>query len=120
MTHWYYASGHGLLLTNATKELYTRVKTNLGVYAEGGESPSDEEGTRCIEEIALLRAQMRLDLEIYSRPYFHSPTRESQHLLEAAGIDANGWGTPPWRTRIAERIRRKTRRVTAKLPPASH
>jgi hypothetical protein len=120
MTHWYFGSGNGLLFTEAAKELYLKVKANLGAYAEGGGSPSDEEGTRRMQELGLLRAQMRLDLEIYSTPYLQIPDHESRRLLEAAGIDADGWGTPPWRTRIADRMRQRIRRVTAKLPPARH
>jgi hypothetical protein len=120
MTHWYFGSGNGLLFPHTTKELYLKVKANLGAYAEGGESPSGEEGTRRIEELGLLRAQMRLDLEIYSTPYLQSPDHEGRRLLKAAGIDARGWGTPPWRTRISDKMRQRMRRVTAKLPPARH
>lgn len=81
------------------------------------ESAADEEGKRRIEEIGLLRAQMRLDLDIYSTPYLPSPDEKGKELLAAAGIDPDGWGTLPWRTRAAERIRRATRHVTTQLPP---
>lgn len=117
MTHWYFRSGNGLLLPDATKQLYLKVKARLGAYAEEGGLPSDSEGTRRITELGLLRAQMRLDLDIYSVPYLASPDPESNELLAAAGIDPEGWGTPPWRTRIAERIRQTVRRATAGLPP---
>jgi hypothetical protein len=121
MTHWYFGSGNGLLLPDATKDLYLKVKARLGAYAEGGDSPSDQEGTQRIEELGLLRAQMRLDLDIYSVPYLSSPDPESTRLrtelLDAAGIDPEGWGIPPWRVRIAKSIRQTARHVTAGLPP---
>jgi hypothetical protein len=117
MTHWYFGSGNGLLLPDTTKQLYLKVKARLGVYAEGGDSASDEEGTKRIAELGLLREKMRFDLDIYSVPYLPSPDQESRELLAAAGIDPEAWGTAPWRNRIAERIRRVTRRVTAALPP---
>jgi hypothetical protein len=121
MTHWYWGSGNGLLLPDDTKELYLKVKKRLGDYAVAGGSPSDEEGEQRITEIGLLRAQMRLDLDIYSVPYMSSPDPESaelqKDLLDAAGIDPEVWGMLPWRTRAAESIRRTARHIMAKLPP---
>jgi hypothetical protein len=121
MTHWYFGSGNGLLLPDATKDLYLKVKKRLGDYAVGRDSPSGGDGKQRIMEIGLLRAQMRLDLDIYSVPYLSSPDPEStklkEDLLDAAGIDPEGWGMPPWRTRIAQNIRQTARHVTAKLPP---
>ena len=121
MTHWYFGSGKGLLLPDGTKDLYLKVKARLGAYAEGGDSPSDQDGTQRIEELGLLRAQMRLDLDIYTVPYLSSPDPKSAklrtELLDAAGIDPVGWGLPPWRFRIAEAIRQRARHVTAGLPP---
>lgn len=121
MTHWYFGSGKGLLLPDGTKDLYLKVKARLGAYAEGGDSPDDEEGRQRIEELGLLRAQMRLDLDIYTVPYLSSPDPASAklraELLDAAGIDSEGWGIPPWRVRIAETIRLTARHVTAGLPP---
>ena len=64
-----------------------------------------------------MRNQMRLDLDIYSVPYLSSPGPESRGVLEAAGIDPEDWGTPPWRTRIADRIRQTVRHLAARLPP---
>ena len=94
MTHWCVGSGNGLLLPDATKSLYLKVKARLGDYALGGNSPFQEEGKQRIEEIGLLRAQMRLDLDIYSVPYLSSPARASSdlrtELLDDAGIDP--WG----------------------------
>lgn len=49
------------------------MKARLGIYAEGGDSPDDGEGRQRIEELGLLRAQMRLDLDIYSVLYLSSP-----------------------------------------------
>jgi hypothetical protein len=121
MTHWYFGSGKGLLLPDGTKDLYLKVKARLGAYAEGGDSADDEEGRQRIEELGLLRAQMRLDLDIYTVPYLSSPDPASAklraELLDAAGIDPKGWGIPPWRIRIAETIRLTARHVTAGLPP---
>jgi hypothetical protein len=121
MTHWYFRSGNGLLLPDATKDLYLNVKARLGTYAVGADSPSDWEGTQRIEELGLLRAQMRLDLDVYSVPYLSSPGPKSMklrtELLEAAGIDPEGWGTPPWRIRMAASVRQTARHVTARLPP---
>lgn len=115
MTHWYFRSGNGLLLPSATKRLYMKVKERLGAYAVSGESSSDEDGRQCMQELGVLRAQMRLDLDVYSDPY--SWDEASDELLKAAGIASEGWGMPPWPTRITEWIRRITRHLTAKLPP---
>jgi hypothetical protein len=64
---------------------------------------------------------MRLDLDIYSVPYLSSPEPESMQLraelLDAAGIDPEGWGIPPWRIRMLETIRLRARHLTARLPP---
>jgi hypothetical protein len=117
MTHWYFGSGNGLLVPDTTKQLYLEVKSRLGHYAEGGDPPSDTEGKKRIAELGLLREKMRLDLDIYSVPYLPSPDQESRKLLAAAGIDPKGWGVPPWRLRIAERIRQTAQGVTAALPP---
>jgi hypothetical protein len=124
MTHWYFGSGHGLLLPDPTKDLYLKVKERLGDYAVAGDAAFDEEGEQRIEEIGLLRAQMRLDLDIYSVPYLSSRDPEStkleKELLNAAGINPEAWGIAPWRTRIAESIRQTVAHVAAKLPPRHH
>lgn len=121
MTHWYFGSANGLLLPDATKRLYLEVKSRLGEYAEGRDSAAEEQGKRRMTEIGLLRAQMRLDLDIYSEPYLSSSNPKNKELerklLEAAKIDSRGWGVPPWRTRVAERIRQTARHFTAGLPP---
>jgi hypothetical protein len=121
MTHWYFGSGNGLLVPEATKELYLRVKARLGFYAVGSDEAYEAEGRQRIIEIGLLRAQMRLDLDIYSVPYLSTLDAESTEvkadLLKAAGIDSEDWGIRPWRTRMAESVRRAARHVTAKLPP---
>lgn len=115
MTHWYFGSGNGLLLPDATKALYLEVKARLGAYAVEGDAPSDEGGTLRIEELGLLRAQMRLDLDIYSVSYLSTPDLDTTHrgahdqdrrrrtneLLREARIDPEGWGVPPWRIRLA-------------------
>jgi hypothetical protein len=118
MIHWYYASGNGLLLPKSTKQLYHQVKERLGVYAVSDQSLPDGDGVRCMQELGVLRAQMRLDLDVYNEPY--SWDEASDELLEAAGIASERWGMPPWRTRISGWIRHTVGDVTAKLPPRAN
>ena len=33
MTHWYFGTAHGMLLTQTTKKLYLATKKSLGMYA---------------------------------------------------------------------------------------
>jgi hypothetical protein len=115
MLHWYFGSGNGLLLPNTTKRLYMTVKERLGAYAVSSGSSSDADGTQCMQELGVLRAQMRLDLDVYSDLY--SWDEASEELLHASGIAAETWGLAPWRTRMADWIRGTAGHVTAKLPP---
>jgi hypothetical protein len=115
LTHWYFGSG-GLLLPDATKRLYLEVKTRLGDYAVGT-GPSEEDGKRCMKEIGLLRNQLRIDLDIYSHPYLESPDEARRTLLRDAKIDPDGWGVPPWRTRVADALRQRLGRLAARTPP---
>jgi hypothetical protein len=126
MTAWYFGSGGGLLLPDDTKRLYLKVKEKLGDFAIGRKPWCDEcEGRERMDEIGVLRAQMRLDLDIYSVPYMSIPDSEDTKpneatktaLLKDAHIDPRALGAPPWRARLAKSVRDLGRRATAGLPP---
>jgi hypothetical protein len=101
MTHWYFQEGNGMLLPDLTKELYLEAKRRLGAYAVGGEQDWKREGERRIDELSLLRTQMKSDLAIYGVPYLGEPDAEDKAFLRAAHIDPDRWARPPLHQRLA-------------------
>jgi hypothetical protein len=106
MTHWYFGAGHGMLLTETTKKLYLQTKASLGRYAVGGQPDWQHAGRRAIQELSLLRQQMKLDLDIYGVSYFGELDDEDDKFLRRAGIDPRRWARPPWHRRLATAARR--------------
>ena len=106
MTRWYFDAGNGMLLTNTTKWLYLEAKKRLGDFAAGDNTEWEREGERRINELSLLRLQMRSDLDIFGVSYFGEPDDDDDRaFLEAAGIDPTKWGRPPWHRRFGKRTR---------------
>lgn len=106
MTHWYFGTGHGMLLTEPTKKLYLQTKASLGRYAVGSQPDGERAGRRAIQELSLLRQQMKLDLDIYGVSYFGKLDTEDEEFLRRAGIDPRGWARPPGRRRLPTTARR--------------
>jgi hypothetical protein len=105
MTRWYFDAGNGMLLTDTTKWLYLEAKKRLGDFAAGNDPGWEYEGERRINELSLLRLQMRSDLDIYGFSYFGEPNDEGKAFLDAAGIDPRDWARPPWYKRFGKRTR---------------
>jgi hypothetical protein len=105
MTRWYFDAGNGMLLTDRTKWLYLEAKRRLGDFAAGDNPEWEREGERRINELSLLRLQMRSDLDIYGVSYFGEPNDEGKAFLKAAGIDPRGWARPRWHKRFGKRAR---------------
>jgi hypothetical protein len=102
MTEWYFDSGNGMMLTNATKEMYLNAKERLGLYAAASDPAGAEwraAGARRMRELSLLRTQMKPDLSIYGVFYFGKLDGQDEAFLEACGFDPNYWGRP-WYQRI--------------------
>jgi hypothetical protein len=103
MTHWYFGTGHGMLLTEPTKKLYLQTKASLGQYAVASQPDWECAGRRAIQELSLLRQQMKLDLDIYGVSYFGNLDDEDEAFLHRAGIDPRRWARPPWYRRLPAR-----------------
>jgi hypothetical protein len=107
MTHWYFGTGHGMLLTETTKKLYLQTKESLGYYAVGSDPGWERAGRRAIQELSLLRQQMKLDLDIYGVSYFGElDDEDDKAFLRRAGIDPQRWARPHWHRRVATAARR--------------
>jgi hypothetical protein len=116
LTDWYYDCGNGMLLTEATRNIYLRAKRNLTCpdaelvpsslresVARGGDP---ERGWATIGQLSLLRTSMRADVEIFTQPYDEELDEEDVAFLKACKIDLN---RPPWRdARRHESVRRET------------
>ena len=113
MARWYYRSGNGMLLTSATLGLYTEVRRGLDEYAVG---KGQRRAERCMDDVSLLRQQMRLDLRAISgRPYYSNELEEGDiQLLTAARIRHPQRWALPWYRRFG---RRSTDGVTGAAPP---
>jgi hypothetical protein len=107
MTHWYFGTGHGMLLTETTKKLYLQTKASLGRYAVDSQPDWEHAGRRAIQELSLLRQQMKLDLDIYGVSYFGElDDEDDKAFLRKAGIDPRHWARPPLGRRLATAARR--------------
>jgi len=121
MTHWYFGTAHGMLLTETTKKLYLKTKASLGRYVVGTDPDWQHAGRRAIRELSLLRQQMKLDLALYGVSYFDDEDEgddedeekrkkgekaEDEEFLRSAGIDPRRWARPPLPRRLATAARR--------------
>lgn len=106
LTDWYYDCGHGMLLTETTRNIYLKAKTNLTCPAEklvpaslrdrAAESDAAR-GWASIDQLSLLRTSMRADVEIFTQPYDEELSPDDVAFLEACKVDLS---RPPWRDAI--------------------
>ena len=96
-----------MLLTETTKKLNLQTKASLGRYAIDSQPDWEHAGGRAIQELSLLRQQMKLDLDIYGVSYFGElDDEDDKAFLRKAGIDPRRWARPPWRRRLATAAQR--------------
>jgi hypothetical protein len=104
LTNWYYDNGYGMLLTEATRNLYLKAKKNLTCpteelvpdslaeqVARGGDAVR---GQASIDQLSLLRTSMRGDIRIYTEPYDEELSSEDLDFLSACKVNL---GDNPWR-----------------------
>jgi hypothetical protein len=106
LTDWYYDCGNGMLLTEATRNIYLKAKANLTcpakklVPASLRDRAAEDDAARgwaSIEQLSLLRTSMRADVEIFTQPYDEELSPDDVAFLEAAKVDL---GRPPWRDAV--------------------
>jgi hypothetical protein len=113
LTHWYYDCGHGMLLTERTRNIYLTSKKNLTCankdlvpesLAEqvvlGGEAVR---GQASIDQLSLLRTSMRADIRIFTQPYDEELSDEDIAFLRACKVDLR---RAPWRDAISRQSAR--------------
>lgn len=113
LTHWYYSSGNGMLLSPGTRNIYLAAKENLLCPPENFRPSSAsadvarcerEREKRVIRQLSLLRTSMRGDLAIYTTPWGSDLDDEDIAFLTACDVDPNG---EAWRRSLPDRhIRR--------------
>jgi hypothetical protein len=105
MTHWYFGSGNGMLLTDRTKRLYLRAKERLGRYAASAGDDWRAGGFDRINELSLLRFQMKRDLDLYGVFYDEELDANGIELLTSAGIrDPDRWRARPWHDEVGAAV----------------
>jgi hypothetical protein len=107
LTDWYYDEGHGMLLTEQTRNVYLKAKKNLtcppdelvpASLAEVVRRDGDRgRGQASIDQLSLLRTAMRADVRIYTQPYDEELSEDDVAFLEACKIDLT---QAPWRDAI--------------------
>jgi hypothetical protein len=107
LTDWYYDCGHGMLLTERTRNIYLKAKANLTCQAEklvpaslGDRLAAEGDAARgraSIDQLSLLRMSMRADVEIFTQPYDEELSPDDVAFLEACKVDLN---LPPWRDAV--------------------
>jgi hypothetical protein len=104
LTDWYYDGGHGMLLTETTRNIYLKAKANLACAPEKlvPDSLRDRvaadgdvaRGWASIDQLSLLRTSMRADVEIFTEPYDEELSADDVAFLEACNVDLDH---APWR-----------------------
>ena len=104
LTDWYYDGGHGMLLTETTRNIYLKAKANLACAPEKlvPDSLRDRvaadgdvaRGWASIDQLSLLRTSMRADVEIFTEPYDEELSADDIAFLEACSVDLDH---APWR-----------------------
>lgn len=118
MTEWYYRDGNGLLLDDASKSVYLKVKHNLACRTEelepeglrnlvreelrqnrrgqGRPDAANDDvirGLLAISQLSLLRTQLKSDLRIYGQTYTgHLLRQRSSSCRAAASGSSRGRG----------------------------
>ena len=103
-TRWYFEGGHGMLLTEQSRNIYLTAKRNL--TCPDGELVPDALATRvktggeavrgeaCKKQLSLLRSSLRADIRIYTDPYDESPSHEDVAFLKACKVKLD---QQPWK-----------------------
>lgn len=111
MTEWYYRDGNGLLLDDASKSVYLKVKHNLACRTEelepeglrnlvreelrqnrrgqGRPDAANDDvirGLLAISQLSLLRTQLKSDLRIYGQTYTGHLLRHEIVFLQGCGV----------------------------------
>jgi hypothetical protein len=103
-TRWYFEGGHGMLLTEQSRNIYLTAKRNLTCPDDelvpdalatrvktGGEAVL---GDACKKQLSLLRSSLRADIRIYTDPYDESPSHEDVAFLKACKVKLD---QQPWK-----------------------
>jgi hypothetical protein len=102
MTAWYFTGGNGMMLESVTREIYLRAKQNLVCPDEKLEPPDarastklseKERGDLSINQLSLLRSQMKTDIEVYGVPFHADLSNSEREFLRLCGADLR---RPPW------------------------
>jgi hypothetical protein len=104
LTDWYYDGGHGMLLTETTRNIHLKAKAKLTCAPEKlvPDSLRDRvaadgdvaRGWASIDQLSLLRTSMRADVEIFTEPYDEELSADDVAFLEACNVDLDH---APWR-----------------------
>jgi hypothetical protein len=98
MTAWYFDSGNGMMLTDATATMYLVAKKRLAAFADGPSEADDvqsrAESERRMRELSLLRTQMKSDLAIYGRFDPGSLDTADEEFVRVCGMDPSRWARP--------------------------
>jgi hypothetical protein len=107
-TTWYFTGGHGMVLSEDTRNIYLTAKNNLTCDLEAlqpeslrarlkaapGSSRDALRGAASVRQLSLLRTSMRADLLVYTGPWGQRLGTEDRHFLAACGV--RRWRRP-WR-----------------------
>lgn len=109
LTDWYYDNGHGMLLTEQTRNIYLKAKRNLTCPVEKLDPPSFRKqvalegdaarSSESIRQLSLLRTSMRADVEIYTQPYEEELSPDDIEFFRACKVDLD---RPPWRDAVLQ------------------
>jgi hypothetical protein len=106
LTNWYYRDGNGMLLEQASREIYLTAKHNLtcdsrdlrpdGLLELLPTCLSDDQKRGClsIRQLSLLRTQMKADLAIFGHPYVRRLADHERLFLKRCGVNLRH---RPWR-----------------------
>jgi hypothetical protein len=114
LTDWYYDCGHGMLLTEQTRNIYLAAKQNLTCADEElvPESLAQRvvrdgdavRGRASIDQLSLLRTSMRADIRIFTQPYDEELADDDIAFLTACKVDLR---RAPWRDAISRQPMRR-------------
>jgi hypothetical protein len=123
MSAWYFNQGHGMLLTQAARQMYFATKANLvadlddlqpaiareRIKVQATDAKREwERGKLSIRQLSLLRTQMKADLDIYGRLYGKLPDDEDKAFIRYCKLNPN---RRPWRPSQLKRLRGRVERL---------
>lgn len=109
MTEWYFDDGNGMMLTEPTLRMYLEAKRRLAKSAVAAEAadPDRDDSERRIQELSLLRTQMKFDVAIYGTFYEDALDNSDRDFLRACGLNPSRWARPLWQRAIPRRLIRR-------------